>query len=67
MEYSKADLARIKMDENKYKVSLGWDVDLLSMLEQGFMEIVGERNGENIYSITDLGKRYVDQKIGRMR
>jgi hypothetical protein len=56
MEFTKAQLAKIKMDNNKFRARFGWRIDLLEMINEGLIEITGEKNGELVYAITAAGR-----------
>lgn len=54
-------LEEIERDEDKFCSKLGWkksEFSLLSMIQQGLIEIVGRKNGELIYSATQKGLNY---------
>lgn len=62
MNLTKVQLAKIKMDNNKFTVALGIDVDLLSMIRDGYVCVAGEKKetGELIYDLTDAGRAMVE-------
>jgi hypothetical protein len=51
---------QIKIDNEKFRLKLGWDdINLLDLIKGGYIDIVGEKNGELVYSITEKGKGYL--------